>query len=127
MYDGGKIVPGLILFLGLLLTPFWYNAGAGRAAAKPEIVKPVDEKACVEPAEFMRANHMRLLIDWREDAVRGGDLLYVAGDGRKHDKSLSNNCMKCHSNKEEFCDRCHDYAQVKPNCWDCHTVPKEGK
>lgn len=127
MYDGGKVISGLILFLGFLLTPFWYNAAAGQAAAKPEIVKPVDEKACVESAEFMRANHMQLLIDWREGVVRDGDLVHVGADGKTWDKSLSNGCMKCHSNKEEFCDRCHDYAQVKPNCWDCHTVPKERK
>ena len=36
-------------------------------------------------------------------------------------------CVKCHSNKERFCDRCHDYAGVKPTCWNCHIVPGEVK
>ena len=26
--------------------------------------------------------------------------------------SLSNTCLDCHSNKAEFCDRCHNYASV---------------
>ena len=30
----------------------------------------------------------------------------------------------CHANKAEFCDRCHNYAAVKPYCWDCHIDTK---
>jgi hypothetical protein len=41
--------------------------------------------------------------------------------------SLSQGCLGCHSNKEQFCDTCHNYAGVKPNCWSCHNVPKEAK
>ena len=41
--------------------------------------------------------------------------------------SLSQSCLGCHSNKEQFCDACHNYAGVKPNCWSCHIVPKEAK
>jgi hypothetical protein len=41
--------------------------------------------------------------------------------------SLQNTCMQCHPNKAEFCDRCHNYASVKPYCWDCHVEPKEKK
>jgi hypothetical protein len=42
--------------------------------------------------------------------------------------SLSNTCLDCHSNKAEFCDRCHNYASVSPYCWDCHIDnPKENK
>ncbi len=127
MHDGSKIVPGLILFLGILFAPFWYNAGTGQAAARPDIVKPTQEKQCVESTEFMKANHMQLLIQWREEVVRNGDRTYVATDGKSYEKSLTGSCLKCHSNKAEFCDRCHDYAHVQPNCWNCHTAPKESK
>jgi hypothetical protein len=41
--------------------------------------------------------------------------------------SLQNSCMKCHSNKKEFCDKCHNYVAVKPYCWSCHIAPKEDK
>jgi len=35
--------------------------------------------------------------------------------------------MKCHSNKKEFCDKCHNYMAVVPYCWSCHIAPKEEK
>ena len=124
MYDGHKIIPGLILFLAVLLSPFLYSVSTGQAAAKPDLVKPAEEKACVEPAAWMKANHMELLIQWRDDFVRNGDATYVASDGKKYDISLTGTCLKCHS-KEKFCDRCHSYAGVQPNCWSCHTAPKE--
>ena len=38
---------------------------------------------------------------------------------------MRQHCMKCHTNKEKFCDECHTYAAVKPYCWDCHIQPKE--
>jgi hypothetical protein len=39
--------------------------------------------------------------------------------------SLTRTCLDCHSNKAEFCDRCHTYMAVDPYCWDCHVEPKE--
>ena len=34
--------------------------------------------------------------------------------------SLTRGCLDCHSNKAEFCDRCHASAGVTPKCFDCH-------
>jgi hypothetical protein len=68
----------------------------------------------------MRASHMRLLADWRERAVRRGVRTYRASDGREFEISLSGTCLKCHLDKTKFCDRCHEYADVSPGCWDCH-------
>jgi len=127
MYDAGKILPGMALFLAVVLAPIWYNVGSGQAAAGPDIVKPVSEKECVEPAQYMRDNHMQLLIRWRDDAVRDGKRTYVASDGRSYEESLTGTCLRCHSNKGEFCDRCHDYSNVQPSCWGCHTSPEESK
>ena len=42
-------------------------------------------------------------------------------------KSLTNTCIRCHSNKDKFCDECHHFAGVQPYCWACHVMPKEGK
>ena len=58
---------------------------------------------------------------------RGGEMYgYVNADGKMYNMSLSNTCMDCHSNKADFCDRCHDYASVQPYCWSCHIEdPKE--
>ena len=71
----------------------------------------------------MRQKHMELLITWRDEVVRRNVRTFKAFDGRVYDMSLTNTCMKCHDNKKEFCDRCHDYAGVTPYCWDCHIDP----
>ena len=39
----------------------------------PKLQLPVNEKDCVAPPALMRASHMQLLIDWREDVVRRGE------------------------------------------------------
>jgi len=74
----------------------------------------------------MRKNHVDLLTRWRDWVVRDGDLEYVASDGKEYTMSLTQTCLECHSNKDKFCDRCHDYLRVSPRCWDCHNVPKGG-
>jgi len=68
---------------------------------------------------------MDLLNQWRDDVVRRADRIHVGRDGKEYDKSLSRTCMSCHSNKTEFCDRCHNYAAVAPYCWECHVEPRE--
>jgi hypothetical protein len=125
MYDAGKIVTGLVIFLVALTFPVWYDAATNAAAAKPDPVIVTQEKNCVLPTEEMRAAHMTLLDSWRDQVVRQGETVFVAADGKQYDMSLTGTCLKCHTNKAEFCDRCHDYAQAKPACWDCHTAPKE--
>ena len=125
MYDGGKIIFGLLIFVGLVTFPIWYTYGSGGPGQPPEIVAPANEKACVESKEFMAAWHMDLLNQWRDSVVREGNRISTTAAGDKFEMSLSNGCMSCHSNKTEFCDRCHDYAGVEPYCWDCHIEPKE--
>ena len=122
MYNGGKIIIGLIVFVGLLVFPYVYEGG--KPAAKPdpkldtpEILKlPVSERKCVESKAFMTKEHMKLLNQWRDWYVREGNRFTI---------SLQNTCLKCHSNKTKFCDECHNYAAVTPYCWDCHFPLKE--
>ena len=124
MHDGGKILGGLAIFLGLLLLPFWNHVWSGRAAVpQPKIVTA--EKQCVAPKAVIRETHMQLLNRWRDSVVRQGRRTYLAGDGKTVTMSLSGTCMKCHPNKKEFCDQCHNYMAVAPYCWDCHIEPKE--
>ncbi len=125
MYDTGKIVSGLVIFLGLVTLPVWYNTASGKAASAPELAIVTDQKECVESAQFMKDNHMRLLEQWRESAVRNGSRTYVSSTGKQYDISLTGTCLGCHSNKTEFCDTCHSYAGAAPNCWDCHNIPQE--
>jgi len=125
MYDAGKIIIGLVVFIALVSYPIWYDAARGDipTSADPKIV--TSEKECVAPTEYMKANHMDLLNQWRDDVVRKGVRVYTAESGRKFEMSLTHTCMDCHSNKSEFCDECHNYAGVDPYCWDCHIEPEE--
>ncbi|MFQ6122474.1 MAG: sulfate reduction electron transfer complex DsrMKJOP subunit DsrJ [Dehalococcoidales bacterium] len=125
MYDADKIMTGLIIFLGLITIPVWYIMASGKATYVPEPEIVTEEKQCIEATQYMRDKHMDLLDDWRKSVVREGIRTYVASDGREYNMSLSGTCMECHSNKAEFCDQCHDYAAVKPDCWDCHNPPEE--
>jgi hypothetical protein len=129
MKDKIKIYAGAAIFLGIILFPVWYNFASGRSAYRPEIVvktKGIPGKdKCVMPVEYMRSSHMKLLRDWREEVVRTGERSYTSPDGRPFRRSLTDTCMDCHSNKSSFCDRCHDYAAMQPNCWNCHVAPNE--
>ncbi len=127
MYNGGKIFAGLIVFICLITFPVWYNVVRGKAAYRPELKIVTEEKECVESSEYMRNEHMHLLDDWRNSVVRENKRTYTAYDGKEHEMSLSNTCLKCHSNKADFCDQCHNYLEVTPTCWDCHVIPEEKK
>ncbi len=126
MFDGGKIWTLLIIFLVLLLFPIWYQKGNTVPAPEPELsAKAKEAGKCVESKAFMTTNHMKLLDQWRNEAVRDGKSYYTSTDGTTYYKSLQVTCLGCHTNKAKFCDKCHNYADVNPFCWDCHFDPKE--
>jgi len=115
----------LLLLLTLLLT---VATPALAGALLPDIPKAIKGEQCVEDTEFMRRNHMELLKHQREDTVRRGI----------RTKKLSlKNCFTCHvvkgddgkavtaSDPRHFCRECHDYAAVKPDCWQCHVSTPE--
>ena len=134
LYDVGKIFIGILVFAAFAAFPFIYNIGKVNAKPDPKTDTPAiqewekqyGKKECVETKEFMRAEHMQLLNNWRDSVVRDGYRQYVSETTGKHfSMSLQNGCMHCHSNKKKFCDQCHNYMAVKPYCWDCHIAPKE--
>lgn len=128
MYDGGKIITGLIIGILILLFPFFYNAGKAAKAPERELTeKAKSAEECIESRSFMTTQHMKLLDQWRNEVVRDAERLYTSSTGKMFDKSLQNTCMSCHSNKDKFCDQCHNYMGVTPFCWDCHLEPKENK
>lgn len=125
MYHAKYIIPGLVIAVALFSSPFWLNIG-GKTYEYPEVALPTggDWETCIEPTEWMRANHMTLLNTWRDEAIREGKRAYKAGDGRYWAVSLQETCMGCHVNKADFCDKCHDSNNVQPYCWDCHVEPR---
>lgn len=123
MHYGGKIIIGLVIFVGLVVSPFVLNIGKANFK-QPELKLPANEKKCVESLEYMRENHMQLLNEWRDWALRDGKRTYTNHAGKEFTISLQNTCMKCHTSKAEFCDKCHNDAGVSPYCWDCHVQPE---
>lgn len=127
MYDKNKILTGLAVFVVFMTYPFWNNIG--RAAYKaPEVEKPKITKECVENTEFMRTEHMQMLNQWRDEVVRDSVHEYHSkANHQVYMKSLTKTCMKCHENKDQFCDKCHATVSVNPYCWNCHVDPKGEK
>lgn len=132
MYNGGKIIIGIIIFIGLATFPFWLAGEKATAVPDPKIDTPEimqlpeSERTCVETKDYMKREHMKLLNEWRDWVVRDANTIYIsAATGKEFTMSLQNTCMNCHSNKKQFCDECHNYAAVSPYCWDCHIEPKE--
>jgi hypothetical protein len=129
MNDKKWILIGLVIFMGLFSFPFWFNA-MGKAAPAPEVVlteKAKAAKVCVMSTAYMQAEHMQLLDLWRHNGGRNAEREFVNPEGKTFNMSLSNTCLDCHSNKAEFCDRCHNYASVSPYCWDCHIDNPKGE
>ena len=90
MYNKNVVIPGIIIFVGLFTAPFWTNVFSGKhEPVKLELPKaPVkffgeERTNCVEPREWMAANHLDLLISWRDEALRNTKRIYVASDGKK--------------------------------------------
>ena len=137
LFDRNRVIAGIVIFLVAITFPLWQNLGKTVAAPTPSLDTPVikklaeKEKKCVMPTEWMRANHMQMLVDWRDNVVRsdekGAPIVreFDSPDGRKFLASLTNTCLDCHSNKDKFCDQCHNYVAVAPNCFGCHLL--EGK
>ncbi len=131
MYNGGKIIIGIVIFLGIIISPFLLTGEKSTATPDPkvdtpEILRmPENERTCVESKDYMKREHMKMLNEWRDWVVRDGLTIYTSTTGKEYTMSLQKTCMKCHSNKSKFCDECHNYADVSPYCWDCHIAPKE--
>ncbi len=123
MYDTGKVLIGVLVFLAAFTSPFWLNLASGKGAAAPELEYPKDAENCIFETEYINSYHMDILNEWRDKVVRE-DIRFTKIDGEKYEMSLSHTCMTCHDNKANFCDRCHDYLDVNPYCWNCHVAPE---
>jgi len=93
----------------------------------PEIARGQGD-SCVEDTDFMRRNHMTLLLHQRDDTMLKGI--------RSEQHSLKE-CVSCHAvegsdavavsyaSEKHFCRSCHDYAAVKIDCFECHASRPE--
>jgi len=95
---------------------------------------------CVKEKDYMTGHHMDVLNEWRNAVVRGDDTEPAEINGQPCAMSLTGTCMGCHTSRENFCYKCHEYANVLPFqspcessgderprgilCWDCHDESK---
>ena len=115
--------------LGLLFTGLTASIVAVADVPKPDIPK-ADAKQCVEETDFMRTNHMDLLLHQRDETMY---------KGIRTEKHSLKNCLSCHvvkdssnrpvsaANPKHFCRECHDYAAVNIDCFECHASKPASK
>ncbi|NTW73296.1 MAG: sulfate reduction electron transfer complex DsrMKJOP subunit DsrJ [Chlorobiaceae bacterium] len=121
------LIAGAMFVAALLFMQSVHGASSALRAAAPVAVArqvPIDSTRCIASTVYMKSHHMQLLNQWRHDSVRKGNRAHVTSDGRRFDKSL-NTCLGCHASNPMFCFMCHEYANVKPTCWNCHISPME--
>ena len=133
MYDGGKIIPGLIIGLCLFMSPFGYNAIFGKDTKVPEpelTAKAKEAKQCIAPKAYMTAWHMHLLDNWRHEVVRDGDRYFNTNEDLwwgwhySLDSRLLENWRRLTTNsevKEPGRAGKTYYKSLQVTCMDCHS------
>ena len=111
------VILGLIIICASAIS---ITAFAG--APLPDIPKGKGDQ-CVRETEFMRKNHMELLLHQRDETMHRGI--------RTKKYSLKE-CLDCHAvydasgqavshlDSRHFCVQCHEYASVSIDCFECH-------
>ena len=100
---------------------------AGTSGAKPAFgptVKTYKGDKCVEDTEYMRRNHMKVILHQRDETMH---------KGIRTQKHSLKNCVDCHADpktnsvlgKDGFCESCHVYTSVSIDCFTCHTAAPE--
>jgi [DsrC]-trisulfide reductase subunit J len=114
--EGGRTrIAVVVVPIVLVLLPILVSLGGsvlGTEAAEPFLAVPVEGVGDCDGRDVaeMRFHHMDLLKRIRDQALRHG----VRGDTQIRD------CLRCHADREKFCDRCHDAVDLHPDCWGCH-------
>jgi len=105
------------------------SAYAGDASWLPKPARGQGEK-CVADTDWMRRNHMTVLMHQRDNTVH---------DGIRTKRFSLKGCIECHAVKgadgkpvtvaseKHFCRTCHDYAAVRIDCFECHASRPDAK
>ena len=116
-----------IVLLGILTSLAAEGVTKSKAAELSRVPIPLvpvgKGEACVRETEFMRPDHMTLLLHQRDQTVYRGI---------RPKKISFNECLTCHAvfgrdtkpvtykDPKHFCRTCHDYAAVSIDCFSCH-------
>lgn len=123
--DRWYILAGLAVVVGLLTWPAWRATAMHGASLRPAVpAARAGTTQCIRDTDWMRRNHMKLLMQVRDDVVHRGI--------RNTDETLPG-CMNCHASRgadgryvsatspQFFCNSCHRYAGVTTDCFSCHS------
>ena len=111
-----RLLLGIMLMLGSV---------AGFAAEPPALPKAAAGTTCIEDSATMRRDHPDMLKHQRDDTLRLG----IRGA-----KASLKDCVSCHATQSadghavpvnapgQFCQSCHAFAAVKPDCFECHAT-----
>lgn len=106
------------------------SCGHGRSADASWMPKPArgQGEKCVAETDWMRRNHMSVLMHQRDDTVH---------DGIRTSRFSLKGCVDCHAvkgadgkpvtiaSRDHFCRTCHDYTAVRIDCFECHASRPE--
>ena len=115
----GAVIVTLLAISAVSVASSESDSSASRVP-KPKVEIEKGDK-CVEDEDFMRRNHMKLLMHQRDETMH---------KGIRTKKYSLQNCIDCHASKknnsvigsnENFCQSCHSYAAVKVDCFECHS------
>lgn len=117
----------LAWILAVVVAAAAMSASAGSGTLAPHPPKGKGEH-CVADTDFMRRNHMNMLMRHRTEAVQLGVRV------QQYDL---NRCVTCHAvdgpdgrpvafeSPQHFCRSCHSYAAVSIDCFECHASRSE--
>lgn len=103
---------------------------AGNSTPPPHPPKGQGEH-CVADTDFMRRNHMKMLLNHRTEAVQLGlrtPQYDLKGCVTCHAVAGSDGRPVSYESSQHFCKSCHNYAAVSIDCFECHASrPEPGK
>ena len=111
-------------------TPSERSAGSilSDRVPRPQLIAAGLGEHCVEPVPVIRRRHPQLLEHQRDRTVHSGV--------RQERHSLAG-CIDCHAARDDrgqwiridapgqFCESCHSYVAVEPDCFGCHSALPE--
>jgi predicted CXXCH cytochrome family protein len=120
------------LAIPLLAAVLALPRGGARADEAKWLPKPTrgQGEKCVADTDWMRRNHMVVLMHQRDATVH---------DGIRTKRFSLKGCIDCHAVKgadgkpvtvassTHFCRTCHDYVAVRVDCFECHASRPEAK
>ncbi len=119
-----SVIYAAALVLALLAGTSGANAAEATSGRVPVPAPPKGKgEKCVADTPYIRRYHMMLLMHQRDDTVH---------EGIRTKRFSLKQCVDCHAvngadgkpvaydNPAHFCRRCHDYAAVSIDCFECH-------